>query len=257
MSNDTLDDIMEWDETETADEVEAKPTRLEDSPYEYFLVSRSQLTQLFQRCLRCGRLPRGRGVPPKRLRKSKTPPPRRTLFITTRGTSVTISWYCTCKDGGKNRQSWSTQPLIEGTEMRSGNLSIAAAMVAAPIDYPAMKHFSSSLQMPMFSNVSFYDNKRLYVQPMIKELYLEQQKHVLALVAYEPLKLALDGQYDSPGYSSELCRVTALDATTNLVVTFAVSHKAEVGGVSNRMELLGVKKVLREKSENCHFGFWD
>jgi hypothetical protein len=40
--------------------------------------------------------------------------------------------------------------------------------------------------------------------------------------------------------------VTALDAVSNLVVTFAVSHKSEVGGVSNRMELHGVKKVLKE-----------
>jgi len=98
--------------------------------------------------------------------------------------------------------------------MRDGNLSVTAAMVAAPIDHSAMKHFSSALRMPMFSKRSFNINKRLYVQPIVKELYLEQQKEVLALVANEPLNLALDGQFDSPGYSSELCRVTALDVTT-------------------------------------------
>jgi hypothetical protein len=122
-------------------------------------------------------------------------------------------------------------------------------MVAAPIDYPAMNHFCTALRMPIFSKSSFYDNKRLYVKPIIKCLYLEQQKEVLALVDHEPLKLALDGQFDGPGYSSELCRVTALDVDTKLVVTFAVSQKSEVGGVSNRMELCGVKKVLKELGE--------
>jgi hypothetical protein len=122
-------------------------------------------------------------------------------------------------------------------------------MVAAPIDHVAMSHFYYALQMPLLSNHNYCLNKRLYVQPVIKELYLEQQKEVLAVVDNEPLKLAIDGQFDSPGYSSELCRVTALDIATNLVVSFAVSHKEEVGGVSNRMELHGVKKLLKDLGE--------
>jgi phosphoglycolate phosphatase-like HAD superfamily hydrolase len=103
--------------------------------------------------------------------------------------------------------------------------------------------------MPMLSERIFKLNKRLYVQPLIKNIYHEHQTEMQALAAGEPLMVALDGQFDSPGYCSELCRVTALDVNTNLVVTFAVSHKAEVGGVSNRMELHGVKKVLKALEE--------
>jgi hypothetical protein len=40
MSNKSLDDIMEWDEFVTVGESEDKPAKLEDCPYEYFLVSR-------------------------------------------------------------------------------------------------------------------------------------------------------------------------------------------------------------------------
>jgi hypothetical protein len=35
-----------------------------------------------------------------------------------------------------------------------------------------------------------------------------------------------------------------MDVPTRLILAFAVSHKSEVDGVSNRMELHGVKKVL-------------
>ena len=45
--------------------------------------------------------------------------------------------------------------------------------------------------------------------------------------------------YDSPGYSAELCTVTAIEKYSKQVLSFSVVHKKEVENVSGRMELSG------------------
>lgn len=64
----------------------------------------------------------------------------------------------------------------------------------------------------------------------------------------------MDGQYDSPGYSAELCAVTALEGASKKIVDFAVVHKSETNNVSSRMELEGVKKLIASlKSKHIDF----
>lgn len=64
-----------------------------------------------------------------------------------------------------------------------------------------------------------------------------------------PLEIAIDGQYDSVGYSAELECESVMDVPSKLLLTFAITHKSEVGGISNRMELHGAKKVLEQMNE--------
>lgn len=52
--------------------------------------------------------------------------------------------------------------------------------------------------------------------------------------------------YTCSRFSAEFCNVSALDIRTKKVVTFQQVHKSETGGVSTRMELLGVQKIFTE-----------
>jgi hypothetical protein len=237
-----IDDFMDVDEPLFSTEEVDESSAAKDVKFEFLLVQLSQLEILLQRCAQCGRLPRGRGKPSKRPMTPKFT--KRLINWTLRGTCATASWYCACKDRGKSAIRWSTQVFVEGTRMRQGNIGIAAAMTASPIDYPTGSAFAKAIRMPFLSRASFYEINVHYVSPVIESIFATQQSEIFARMDPLPLHLAIDGQFDSPGYCSELCRVTAIDVHTRLVLGFAVSHKSEVNGVSNAMELLGVKKVL-------------
>uniref|UniRef100_A0A915DWL2 Uncharacterized protein n=1 Tax=Ditylenchus dipsaci TaxID=166011 RepID=A0A915DWL2_9BILA len=92
-------------------------------------------------------------------------------------------------------------------------------------------------------NIKLSDNQNRRDVPVVTEEYCQQQKELLGRIS-EPIDISLDGQYDSPGYSAELCAVTAVEDYTKQVLAFSVFHRSEVGGISGRMELAGVKKTL-------------
>uniref|UniRef100_A0A914CXT2 Uncharacterized protein n=1 Tax=Acrobeloides nanus TaxID=290746 RepID=A0A914CXT2_9BILA len=46
----------------------------------------------------------------------------------------------------------------------------------------------------------------------------------------------MDGQYDSQGYSSSACCVTAVDLEINKILTYESVYKQETENVSTRME---------------------
>jgi hypothetical protein len=102
--------------------------------------------------------------------------------------------------------------------MRAGNLAVTAAMVAAPIDHTSIDHFAKSMRLPMISCRAFHLNKSGYVNSMVKKLYAEHKslvlEHVTDAPAY-PLEIAIDGQYDSVGYSAELECESAMHVLPN------------------------------------------
>uniref|UniRef100_A0A915E449 Uncharacterized protein n=1 Tax=Ditylenchus dipsaci TaxID=166011 RepID=A0A915E449_9BILA len=65
-----------------------------------------------------------------------------------------------------------------------------------------------------------------------------------------PIHISLDGQYDSPGYSAELCCVAAIDNESKQVMRFEAVQKNETGNVSRRMELEGVKRCIQGLEES-------
>lgn len=172
-------------------------------------------------------------------------------MISILGINVTAYWYCACYKNGKKRQNWSATSYIPGTKTRVGNVAIVASAQVAPISYPNLASMFSSARMPSMGRWSFDMHSRNYVWPAIEEKYTHQQ---LALIQNltEPISISLDGQYDSPGwifvlmvkfwlgFCAEMCAVTAIEQESNQVLEFAVAHKSEVEGISNRMELHGI-----------------
>jgi hypothetical protein len=70
----------------------------------------------------------------------------------------------------------------------------------------------------------------------VEDAYAMKQAHIIESLT-EPIDIAIDGEYDSPGFSSELCVVLAIERTTKQIIDFAVVHKSETQNVSGRMEL--------------------
>ena len=194
---------------------------MEDSKFEFCLAYRDQIEKLLYHCAECGELPRNRGDQSKR-----NVPIKRNITWTIKGTSATASWYCSC-NGKKTPLTWSTQPFIEETQMRLGNLAVTAAMVVAPIDHTSMHHFAKAIHMPFFSEQTFHLNKRYFVNPAIEELYEKHRNNVLDQVIDAPpkkLDIAIDAQYDSPGYSAEIACETMMDIKTHVWFWHLLSH---------------------------------
>lgn len=157
---------------------------------------------------------------------------------------MTAKIRCSCKNDA--HLSWSTQNYVPGTEIRTGNLAIAAAAQTAPVSYPDLASLFNAAGIPIMQKWSFIQLSKHYVWPTIEDAYYMQKADLITTLA-EPASISLDGQYDSPGYSAEFCAVTAIESETKQVLTFSITHKSEVGNVSGRMEIEGVKKCLQGK----------
>lgn len=228
-------------------ETEENQQEVQNNEFEYCLVSRQELEKLLYFCPHCGARPRKRG------RQPKEPPPlqsmnareQRNITWKVKGTNVSAYWKC-C-DKSNNQKNWFAQTKIG--EMYSGNLAVCAGMTVAPIDHSSMKHFAKAINMPMISESTFHAHKMLFVNPAISELYFGKQQEVLRQVQGVPpheIDVAIDAQYDSPGFCAELASETMMDIKSNRIVTFAVTQKSETENISNRMELRGAEKVIQE-----------
>ena len=51
-----------------------------------------------------------------------------------------------------------------------------------------------------------------------------KQAHIIESLP-EPINIAIDGQYDSPGFSLKLCAVSAIEGTTKQMIDFAVTQE--------------------------------
>uniref|UniRef100_A0A914DJR9 Mutator-like transposase domain-containing protein n=1 Tax=Acrobeloides nanus TaxID=290746 RepID=A0A914DJR9_9BILA len=226
------DEFMEWENN--ANESDEVQEITEKKPI-FVLVEIAQLEKLLQRCHECGRLPGG----------YRTGLPRNINWIQT-GSNLTAHYRCSCKQ----KCSWSTQSYIDGTETRVGNVALVAAAHASSIGYADLSSMFNAAHIPIMKKRSFISLSHHFVFPTIEDKYYQMIAD-LKTSLNGPLSISLDGQYDSPGFSAELCAVTAIEETSKKVIGIACVNKKEVEGVSGRMELAGVKKVL-ESLERTH-----
>jgi hypothetical protein len=149
---------------------------------------------------------------------------------------------CSCNK--KNtRIRWSCQEFVPGTEMRVGNLALVAAAQVAPVSYPDLSAMFNAVGIPMMTKRSFLEISKNYVWPTVRDSYYKMQSDLIRSLP-DRISISMDGQYDSPGYSAELCAVTAIEGHSHQVLDFSVTHKSEVNNVSGRMELAGTKKCI-------------
>ncbi|GMR45693.1 hypothetical protein PMAYCL1PPCAC_15888, partial [Pristionchus mayeri] len=88
--------------------------------------------------------------------------------------------------------------------------------------------------------------------PAIERVFMIWQRTVrqVSKDAAEPdgISVAIDGQYDNPGWNGSNCKATVMDAKTKLAIAGCSVHKKEPGidGVSIRMESTGILRAMEE-----------
>jgi hypothetical protein len=78
-------------------------------------------------------------------------------------------------------------------------------------------------------HTTFFRICRALVWPAVDIFYKNQQRELMERAKENGVELSIDGQYDSPGHSAQLCCVTAIEHETNQVLTFQVVEKSETG----------------------------
>uniref|UniRef100_A0A914DA78 Uncharacterized protein n=1 Tax=Acrobeloides nanus TaxID=290746 RepID=A0A914DA78_9BILA len=183
----------------------------DDKKPKYALVELAQIEKLLQRCMLCGKLPSGPGG---RLSQNS-----RKVTWTQNGTNVTATIRCACNNSVTQR--WAGQEFLPETRTRSGNIALTAAAQVGPVSFPDLSAMFRSAKIACFSKSNFQKISKYYVYPCIEEEYYKQQSDLLREIP-DPANIALDGQYDSPGFSAEMAAITAIEQTTKQVVNISV-----------------------------------
>uniref|UniRef100_A0A915D068 Transposase n=1 Tax=Ditylenchus dipsaci TaxID=166011 RepID=A0A915D068_9BILA len=161
------------------------------------------------------------------------------------------SFFC---NNCRRKKYWSGQKRVGDTSQYEGTLRVVAAAVVAPVAYPELSAFFDSAGIAGLSVSTYQRLARSFVWPTVNKIYEEkEQKFIVQTIersTLNPIHISLDGQYDSPGYSAELCCVAAIDNESKQVMRFEAVQKNETGNVSTRMELEGVKRCIQGLEES-------
>ena len=146
-----------------------------------------------------------------------------------------------CQNGHETK--WHSQPNIRG--FAAGNIWLAASTLFSGCTFQRIKEVMSVAKIPFMSKVTFYSIQKRFLFPAIHRVFVTNRALLFDFVRRRGhLDLLGDGRCDSPGYSAKYGTYTVMDAMTNFILDFHVSH-CKMAGNSARMELDGLKNVLR------------
>ena len=182
-----------------------------------FLVFKSQVMQLFQRCHRCGLEVK--------------------LETSIRGTLLVVNG--TCPDG--HVLQWQSQPMIRG--MAAGNLLLSAAILLCGLTFTSIANLADVFNLAVFSERYFYRLQKEYLYPVVHTNYIRQQEAVIEYLRGNQLHLSGDGRCDSPGYSAKYGTYSLMDSATDLILDYSLIQVSEVGS-SVAMEKEGLRRCL-------------
>ncbi|KAF8355261.1 hypothetical protein PRIPAC_96884 [Pristionchus pacificus] len=199
----------------------------------YRIVANDQLHKLFRRCQECG------GVIDTSL-----------LSIRTEGSACVVDY--TCLECGPG--TWKSQGRI-GKGMSTvyeGNQEIAISSFVTGLPLPRLIDCAAVLGLSLPSERTMRRTIRDIGCPAIDNVFMKWQTQVrnVSKAAAGPAGIAvsIDGQYDSPGFNAQNCKVTVIDAKEKLAIAGVNLHKNEPGidGKSIRMEATGALRAIKE-----------
>ncbi|CAJ0599634.1 unnamed protein product [Cylicocyclus nassatus] len=133
-----------------------------------------------------------------------------------------------------------------------GNILTCTAAVTTGVRMNKLIQWAGEFGLALPSQSTF--NRIFYeMRPSINTVYQKHQDSTLQRIkaAYEregeptPWDIAVDGAYDSRGFSAEFCKVLAVDMKTKLCIHTEVVERRQTGGKSGLMEKLGFHNMLR------------
>ncbi|GMT36375.1 hypothetical protein PFISCL1PPCAC_27672, partial [Pristionchus fissidentatus] len=225
-------------DSETEDELEEE----EEEPVfaQFFITAKSQLATLFKRCQDCGGL-----IDPISLLWKQT------------ASALSVTYHCTkCKNHFRfDSQQKKGRGRSKVYELNQ-SLPVAAFITGCPI--PRLAEMCDLLSVAVPRERSMREMIRLYGCPSIDRVYSEWESDVRSLcmdaAPDEGITVAVDGQYDSPGWKASNHKSTVFDSSLRLAIS-AVSMHASDPGIDNysiRMESHATEKALEELVD---FGF--
>ncbi|GMT33992.1 hypothetical protein PFISCL1PPCAC_25289, partial [Pristionchus fissidentatus] len=225
-------------DSETEDELEEE----EEEPVvaQFFITAKSQLANLFKRCQDCGGL-----IDPISLLWKQT------------ASALSVTYHCTkCKNHFRfDSQQKKGRGRSKVYELNQ-SLPVAAFITGCPI--PRLAEMCDLLSVAVPRERSMREMIRLYGCPSIDRVYSEWESDVRSLcmdaAPDEGITVAVDGQYDSPGWNASNHKSTVFDSSLRLAIS-AVSMHASDPGIDNysiRMESHATEKALEELVD---FGF--
>ncbi|CAJ0590513.1 unnamed protein product [Cylicocyclus nassatus] len=255
--------VASEDDEDDADNIQrlapTKPERMD----KYFLVQGKKLLELF-RLSRCG---------------CPNDDEPGTVQLEEEGSAPIIT-YLTKGDRLRKRR-WSGQEKIgsrPNDKRLTGNAKICVAAATTGLRITVIMLEISEFWMSLLflqrllkwaeetnvalpSRSAFYDVFKA-LRPSIAQVYERHQNDVIQIIrnAYEVIMtsgeaereeqlhgwdIAVDGAFDSRGFSADFCKVLAVDLKTNLCIYTELVHRSETAGVSGRMEKEGFHRLLR------------
>ncbi|KAF8362597.1 hypothetical protein PRIPAC_89520 [Pristionchus pacificus] len=206
----------------------------EKTAADFFLVAKANLEPLFRRCQDCGGI-----IDPISMEWIQI------------ASALSVKFQCTeCKvhfrwDSQSKKGTGKSQVFQLNQE-----LPIAAFVTGTP--FPRLLECCDVLGIATPKERTMRDAIRFYGSPAIDRVYEEWENDARvtskAFAPAEGVVLALDGQYDSPGWCASNCKVSAIDTSLGLIVG-AVSLSSKdpgIDGKSVRMESRGTEAVLEQ-----------
>ncbi|GMT16239.1 hypothetical protein PFISCL1PPCAC_7536, partial [Pristionchus fissidentatus] len=198
----------------------------------YLLVHSSCLLSLFTRCFQCGQESIEAG----------------TMKAEVLGSALILNWHCLfC---GEDIQ-WISQPRLE-KKYHEGNVKLTCASYTTGLSIPRLMAMAKEMDLAVPCERTVRKQLAEVVIPAVDVAYKEHlavvQETVRGVARKDGVHLAVDGRYDSPGYTATNCTVSFVSLETNLILHIVNMHKRMPGidGVSGRMEKDGVRRGLKE-----------
>ncbi|GMR50449.1 hypothetical protein PMAYCL1PPCAC_20644, partial [Pristionchus mayeri] len=212
------------------------------------IVGHEELLELFHRCKECGKLL-----------------DRSLIRVREEGGACTVEY--DCLECG-TFVPWQSQRRIgKGkSTVFEGNQSISIAAFITGVQIPVriiiaqtnhvsiqrFNDFGKLIGLGLPSERAMRRAIRDIGCPAIERVFMIWQRTVrqVSKDAAEPdgISVAIDGQYDNPGWNGSNCKATVMDAKTKLAIAGCSVHKKEPGidGVSIRMESTGILRAMEE-----------
>ena len=155
-----------------------------------------------------------------------------------KGTMIIVTLLC----NARHTSVWRSQPSVNG--MAAGNLLLAASILYTGNTYTRVCELMATAKINFFSHTLFHRIQSQFLFPAVASIFSTYQQSIVAkrLLA-NPLNVIGDGRCDSPGYNAKYCTYTVMDASTQEIIDFNVTHVATAGN-SSRMEKLGLVNII-------------
>jgi hypothetical protein len=221
----------ESESTSGSEDEENVSSKTKDShPYATALIFMSCLEILFKICHVCG---------------------SRTTSVNTESEGSNIKVTTHCHNGCD--YVWNGQPTVnEQSKQRMGNILIPSVIYTSGITLESFISFAKGLNLFSFCSSTYHCVKEKYIEPiLINEWFHEREKNIDEAAKRRKIKIAADGQYDSPRHCADLCTYTALDLDTNKVIDFIVLKRGTVtGDLEKKACEIIINRLLEKFGEN-------